>query len=276
MPVIPAGNAEIGNLKGLHLWHGGLSNCSQRCRIVLSKLGLSYESNLVNLQAAEHATRAFHELNPSGVVPVLVHDGQVVVNSVDIIAHLETHFGDGSLLPVHLKDEIAALLERCDKAQLALKYCTFEFLFQHGPRPSEETFAKLMAGLDSEWLRNFHIEYRAGFDRNLIHTMVTRAHEDFQYIESTLADGRVYLTGDEFTLADIAWMPNFHRFDLLRWPLERYDHGAAWFERVSQLDCYIEALKDWEPQALFDKAFPVLDQRRANNDGIDSYGPFAS
>ena len=71
-------------------------------------------------------------------------------------------------------------------------------------------------------------------------------------------------------------MPNFHRFDLLRWPLERYDHGAAWFERVSQLDCYIEALKDWEPQALFDKAFPVLDQRRANNDGIDSYGPFAS
>ena len=273
MPIIEAGNESIRNLKGLHLWHGGLSNCSQRCRIVLSKLGLEYESNLVNLQAAEHATKAFHELNPNGVVPVLVHDGTVVLNSVDIIAYLEEHFGDGSLQPGHLESTITTLLDRCDKAQLALKYCTFEFLFQHGPRPSEETFAKLMSGLDSEWLRNFHVEYRAGFDRERIHDMVGLAHGDFLYIEAMLADGRPYLAGDVFTLADIAWMPNFHRFDLLRWPLERYEAAFAWFQRTSQLDCYIEALKNWEPQALFDKAFPVLDERRANQDGIDSYGP---
>ena len=36
-----------------------------------------------------------------------------------------------------------------------------------------------------------------------------------------------------------------------------------------------EALEGWEPQALFDLAFPILDERRANGDGIDNYGPFA-
>ena len=275
MPIIEAGNSELSNLKGLHLWHGGLSNCSQRCRIVLSKLGLTYTSHLVNLAAAEHATKAFHQINPNGVVPVLIHDGAVVINSVDIIGYLEEHFGSGSLRPAHLEEAIAHLLGRCDKSQVPLKYCTFEFLFQHGPKPSEETFRQLMHGLESEWLRDFHREYRAGFSRERIHEMVGRAHEDFLYCESVFADGRPYMAGDTFTLADIAWMPNFHRFDLLRLPLERYQQAYAWFQRVSTLDCYKEALEDWEPQALFDMALPVLDQRRANNDGIDSYGPLA-
>lgn len=273
MPIIEAGAPELKELKGLHLWHGGLSNCSQRCRITLSELGLEYEGYLVNLQAAEHASEEFHRLNPKGVVPVLVHDGTVITNSVDIIAYLDENFGDGLLRPKNLEGEISRLLERCDKSQLALKYCTFEFLFQHGPRPSEEIFQKLMNGLQSEWLRDFHSEYRAGFSRERIHDMVGRAHEDFLFCEDVFSDGRTFMAGDTFTLADIGWMPNFHRFDLLRWPLENYPKSYEWFSRLSQRQCYTEALEGWEPQALFDKAFPVLDERRANGDGISDYGP---
>lgn len=276
MPIIEAGNPDLKKLKGLHLWHGGLSNCSQRCRIVLSELGLEYEGHLVNLQAAEHATEEFHQINPQGVVPVLVHDGTVVTNSVDIIAYLEEHFGNGSLRPDRLEDDIAMMLERCDKSQLPLKYCTFEFLFQHGPKPSEETFQQLMGGLHSEWLRNFHKEYRAGFSRERIHEMVGRAHEDFQFCENVFADGRQFMAGDQFTLADIAWMPSYHRFDLLRWPLERYPKSHQWFQRVSARGSYKEALEGWEPQGLFNVAFPLLDQRRAKSDGIDSYGPLGN
>ena len=58
MPVIEPGRPDLKELKGLHLWHGGLSNCSQRCRITLSELGLDYAGTIVNLQAAEHATEA--------------------------------------------------------------------------------------------------------------------------------------------------------------------------------------------------------------------------
>lgn len=275
MPIIEAGTPELKELEGLHLWHGGLSNCSQRCRIALSELNLEYEGTIVNLQAAEHATEAFHRINPNGVVPVLVHDGTVIINSVDIIAYLDENFGDGGLRPAALDSEISACLERCDKSQLALKYCTFEFLFQHGPKPSDETFQQLMSGLQSEWLRDFHTEYRAGFSRERIHDMVGRAHQDFLFCESLLEDGREFMAGDRFTLADIAWMPNFHRFDLLRWPLESYPKSYAWFQRVSQRPCYKEALENWEPQALFDKVFPVLEQRGADGDGIANYGPLA-
>ena len=275
MPIIEPGRPDLKELKGIHLWHGGLSNCSQRCRITLSELGLQYESNLINLQAAEHATEEFHQINPNGVVPALVHDGTLVINSVDIIAYLDDTFGDGTLHPAQLQSEIAASLEHADKSQLALKYCTFEFLFQHGTRVSDDIFQRLMDGLHSDWLKDFHREYRAGFSRERIHDMVGRAHNDVLRREEVFKDGRQWMAGDQFSLADIAWMPNFHRFDVLRWPLDRYPRLSAWFELASARRSYKEALEGWEPQALFAKALPVLDERRANGDGIDDYGPLA-
>ena len=275
MPIIEPGRPDLKELKGIHLWHGGLSNCSQRCRITLSELGLQYESNLINLQAAEHATEEFHQINPNGVVPALVHDGTLVINSVDIIAYLDDTFGDGTLHPAQLQSEIAASLEHADKSQLALKYCTFEFLFQHGTRVSDDIFQRLMDGLHSDWLKDFHREYRAGFSRERIHDMVGRAHNDFLRREEVFKDGRQWMAGDQFSLADIAWMPNFHRFDVLRWPLDRYPRLSAWFELASARRSYKEALEGWEPKPLFEKALPILDERRANGDGIDDYGPLA-
>jgi glutathione S-transferase len=275
MPIIEAGREDLKELKGLHLWHAGMSNCSQRCRITLSELGCQWESHVVNLQAAEHATEEYQQINPNGVVPTLIHDGTVVINSVDIIAYLDETFGDGSLRPAECETEIVAALKHADKSQTALKYCTFEFLFRGGPQASEEVFQKLINGLHSEWLKDFHREYRAGFSRERIHDMVGRAHKDLQQCNDVLADGRKWMAGDQFTLADIAWMPNFHRYDVLRWPLERYPHLSEWFKLASARKSYKEALEGWEPKALFDVALPVLDERRANGDGIDAYGPLA-
>lgn len=273
MPVIEPGNPALKDLKGIHLWHGGMSNCSQRCRITLSELGQTFESHLMNLPAAEHATEEYHQINPNGVVPTLIHDGVVIINSVDIIAYLDETFGDGSLRPAHLESEIAASLEHADKSQLALKYCTFEFLFKHGPKQTEETFNRLMAGLHSEWLKEFHVENRAGFSRERVHDMVGRVHDDFLRLEDVLSDGREWMAGDQFSLADIAWMPNFHRFDILRWPLGLYPKLNEWFERASARPSYKEALEGWQPVALFEMALPALDARRAKGDGIDAYGP---
>jgi len=273
MPIIEPGRCDLKELTGIHLWHGGMSNCSQRCRITLNELGLEFESHLMNLQAGEHATEEYQQINPNGVVPALVHDGILIINSVDIIDYLDNTLGNGDLRPAHLDDAIAESLDHADKSQLALKYCTFEFFFQHGPRASEETFQKIVSGLHSQFLQDFWHEYRAGFSRERIHEMVGRVHDDFLRREEVLKDGRAFMAGNRFSLADIAWMPNFHRFDLLRWPLNLYPNLMRWFETASKRPSYSKALDGWEPQKLMDMALPALDARRQNNDGIDSYGP---
>jgi glutathione S-transferase len=275
VPVIEPGREDLKELKGIHLWHAGMSNCSQRCRITLSELGQSFASHIVDLRMAENATEEFQQINPNGVVPALVHDGMVIVNSVDILAYLDETFGGGSLRPAELEDQIALVLDRADKSQAGLKYCTFEFFFKHGPRQSEEVYQRLVTGLKSEWLRNFHAEARAGFSRERLDEMVGDVHEDILWLEDILKDGRKWLAGDQFTIADIAWMPNVHRYDILRWPLERYPLVTRWFKAASARDSYKDGLEGWEPKKLFDTALASLDERRASGDGIENYGPLA-
>ena len=273
MPIIEPGRPDLKELKGIHLWHSGMSNCSQRCRITLAEFGQEFESHLVNPQKGEHATKEFHQINPKGVVPALIHDGTLIIESTDIIDYLDSTFGNGVLRPAHLETAIAESLAHASRSQLALKYCTFEFFFRHGPQASDEVFQQIIAGLQSKVMQDFWHEYRNGFPRERIHDMVGRAHNDFLSREEVLSDGREWMAGDQFSLADIAWMPNFHRFDLLRWPLKLYPNLMRWFETASARPSYSKALDGWEPKKLMDMALATLDERRANNDGIDSYGP---
>jgi glutathione S-transferase len=46
-----------------------MSNCSQRCRITLAEFNLEFESHLINPQKGEHASEAYHQTNPNGVMP---------------------------------------------------------------------------------------------------------------------------------------------------------------------------------------------------------------
>ena len=65
----------------IELYHDNLSVCAQKVRIVLAEKDLPWTNRHVNLAAAEHLTPEFKKMNPRGVVPVLVHDGNVIVES---------------------------------------------------------------------------------------------------------------------------------------------------------------------------------------------------
>lgn len=272
MPIIEPKNTDLKALKGIHLWHAGLSSCSQRVRVTLAELGQGFESNVLNLHAGEHASEEYQNIHPNGVVPALVHDGTLIIESVDIIAYLDEIIGNGQLSNGADSKEIKELLTRADAAQAALKVCTFEFLFSGGPKLPEDKFESFIQSHQSDYLKQFHRDARAGLDRDRVHEAVTNVDGDFEFLEDRLSDGREWLAGDVFTIADIAWMPNLHRMDLMRWPLDRYPTLKKWFARASARDSYKNALKAWEPQPLFDVALPVLDRRRESGDGIERYG----
>jgi len=58
MPIIEPGRDRLKDLQGIHLWHGGMSNCSQRCRITLNELDLEFESHLMNLKVGDRFSLA--------------------------------------------------------------------------------------------------------------------------------------------------------------------------------------------------------------------------
>jgi maleylacetoacetate isomerase len=77
------------------------SSSSYRVRIALNLKGIDYEQAPVHLvrNGGEQNHQAYREINPLGLVPALVHDGQVVVQSLAICEYLEEAFPAPPLLP---------------------------------------------------------------------------------------------------------------------------------------------------------------------------------
>ena len=268
MPQIEPGDPSLKALEGLHLWHGPMSSCSQRVRIVLSELGRSYDSHVVNLGKDEHASEAYQRIHPNGLVPALVEDGKLFIESIDIIRHLAAGHAD-------LADAgETELLDMADAAQKDLKLLSFEFLFRVRPAPPPAQAEAFQATHQNDWLRQFRKDFADGFDPDRIDAAIARTDAGFLHLDQLLSDGRTYLSGERFSISDVAWMPNVHRMRLMDWPFERMPHLAAWFDRVSERPSYKEALLAWQNESEAGAFAAYTAKRRAEGTDVRSFPYF--
>jgi glutathione S-transferase len=93
----------------LELYHGTTSVCAQKARLTLAEKGLEWESHLMALNG-DQLEPAYLKLNPNGVVPTLVHDGNVIVESTVIMHYLNDTFPEPPLMPRHPLDRARAHL----------------------------------------------------------------------------------------------------------------------------------------------------------------------
>ena len=86
---------------GLTLYTYWRSSAAYRVRIALNLKGLSFKSIPVHLvrQGGEQRSGAFRSINPQGLVPVLLHEGNVLTQSMAICEYLDERFDEYSLLP---------------------------------------------------------------------------------------------------------------------------------------------------------------------------------
>lgn len=278
MPVIEPADQSLKSLEGLHLWHGGLSTCSQRVRIVLAEKQLPWESHVVDLAAGDHAGPAYQAINPKGLVPALVDDGALLIESIDIIDHLDTRPDDrgssNSLRPDDAAGQAAleALLAQADAAQSDLKTLSFEFLFQPTHKRSPDDLAHFLASHRNADLVAFHKEFHSedGIPREKVAAAVQRTDDGLMTLEESLSGGD-WLVGSRISLADVAWMPNVHRLGLMGWPFDRYPRLQQWRDRVETLPCYRKGLVEWEPSGLLDVFATYVAQRAAEGTDVRSF-----
>jgi maleylpyruvate isomerase len=75
------------------------SGTSHRLRIALNLKGLAYEYVPIDLRSEQHLGAEYKALNPQGLVPALVDDGRVLIQSPAIIEWLEERYPSPALLP---------------------------------------------------------------------------------------------------------------------------------------------------------------------------------
>jgi glutathione S-transferase len=83
----------------LELYHNNILVCAQKVRIVLAEKDLPWTNHHLSLAKGEQLTAAFKRMNPRAVVPVLVHDGNIIVESSVICTYLDEVFPDPPLMP---------------------------------------------------------------------------------------------------------------------------------------------------------------------------------
>ena len=129
MVFVTPTTTEVLQWEGLHLFHFESSTRSKKVRTVLALKELNCTLHHVDLTTHENKTEYFLGINPRGLVPVLVHDGKVVVESNDIIQYLDDAFGPDSSIPTRrlgdANTEQALAAE--DALHMAMRTLTFSF-----------------------------------------------------------------------------------------------------------------------------------------------------
>ena len=83
----------------MRLYEHQESGNSHKVRLLLSFLGLKYESAEIDLMTGEQHREPFLSINPRGEVPVLEDDGTILRDSMAILVYLATKYDQGVWLP---------------------------------------------------------------------------------------------------------------------------------------------------------------------------------
>jgi len=248
--VIPT-NKEVLTFKGLHLYHSGISNCAMRVRITLEEKGLEWSSHHLDIVKKEHITPEYFGINPNGVVPTLVHDGVVMIESDDIIDYLDKTFPDRPLRPSD-PDQLKLLYHWLKLATSIHVKAVKTFIYDKRMRgkmaqsqDEQEAYARLQTNPE---LLEFHRKSTEGaFAQEDLDEAEQILRTCFAEADALLADSK-WMVGDQFSLADIAWVPlHFTLKELAQFPFERFANIQAWADRIAERDSFKKGVLDWWP-----------------------------
>lgn len=262
------GTAEIAAWRGVHLFHFGMSSCSQKVRLYLRLKGIAWTGHPVDLAAHENYRPAFLAINPRGMVPVLVLDGAVHADSNAIITLLEERFPEPCLIPADRRAEIEDMLEAEDSLHHDLRHLSFRYV--HGRSGSTKTPELMQVYRDhgrSDAEKASEIAFyerlaRTGLDDETCRLSAARFRAAFDGFERRLAD-HPFLFGDRLTVIDIAWFVYAYRLHLGGYPLKRlHPRLHAWFAARCTTPGWEEEVVP--PPALAEKIAAVRARQQAD------------
>ena len=262
MPKIekPA-NPLIAKLQGLHLFHFDAAPCAQRVRFALAEKGLVrgadhafmrddasancspdgvWTSRLVSLVKKEHLSEAYAQIHPDLVIPALVHDGQLYLESMDIIEYLDDAFGGTPIIPQKAEDQAEArkMTQWAKDLHRSIRFVTFRWGLRGMGKLSKQEEDKLRMlvrdAKDGEQLLDFYEGFDSGsFNDDLFLNHLRLLVDAFNSLEKRLASGQAFLIGDDLSMADIIWSMKLNRLLECGYPLKtQHPKVHEWYQRM--------------------------------------------
>lgn len=182
--------------------------CSLASHIMLNEVGATFEIEAVDTAAGKtESGRDYREINANGYVPALeTNSGDILNEGVAILQYIADNNAARAYAPA------PGSLERA-RLQQFLNYAASELHKAWGPLFSDNS-------TDTEK-----------------EAAQAKVKQKFDYLEKVLSDGRDFLVGNQFSVADaytfvLVFWANFKAIDLKGWP-KLYDYVTRIAERPS-------------------------------------------
>jgi len=256
----------------LELYNFPQSTCSQKVRLTLWERQIEFTDRPVDSTKREHLSDWYLKLNPNGVVPTLIHDGSVIIDSSVIMEYLEDVFPDRPLSPTDpvRRAHMRKWLRYFEEVPIpAVRVPSFnQYLSKRFDKLSQEQFDTFV---DNHPIRKqFYKKMRKeqGFDERETDSALDRLRQTVVRMETGLDEsGGPWLMGEMLTLADYCIAPTIDRLNDLGqdglWddqPLVK-----AWYEAVKARPAYEKTYyRGTRLSEIYDGASYGADENKAN------------
>jgi glutathione S-transferase len=222
----------------LELYHAAHSTCSQKVRICLAEKGLAFKDIRVNLATNEHLSPGYLRLNPNGVVPTLVHDGRVVIDSSVICEYLDEVYPEPGLTPADPVERAKMrawmrYLEEVPTAAVRVPSFNMAFLYRYEDL-DDERFRATQSDIRPIRKHFYRRMSRKGFSKEDVEASLDQLDRTCARMDAALPGGP-WLIGRQYTLADIVVAPLIDRMaDLGKADIweGRYPGVTDWYARM--------------------------------------------
>jgi glutathione S-transferase len=243
------------------LYEHSTSVCVIKVRLTLAEKGIDYEGRYVDIHRGEQFDPEYLAIHPGAVVPALVHDGEVILESSVIQYYLDDVFADPPMMP---RDPLARYRVRRlikmidDPIHPACGVLTHAIAFRKAFRTPDAIDARMAKIPDPRRRARQRSVYEQGIDSPLVIDAVGDFDRLLGEMETTLAGG-AWLGGDIYSLADAAATPYVNRLAMLglldAW---RDDHPRVmdWYDRIRARPSFEVAVTRWFSEADAERFAP--------------------
>ena len=238
----------------IEIYHFWDSPCCFKVRMVLAEKELEWTPHLIASVQFDHFQPDYQKLNPHCIVPTLIHDGQVLLQSSVIAEYLDETFPEINLKPESTTDR--ALMRQWahdEQTYLFPLIITMSFNLMMTLREKAYGMEQLQ-----EWSKRHPDQTRAQNYLNRISSPINQeavdaAADQFAWHMERLekqfeTSGGPWICGEIYSLADISVAPILDRIeylDLMR-VLKNSPRVVEWFNQVKTRPAFLRASPPFE------------------------------
>lgn len=244
----------------LVLYHNDLSVCSAKVRMALAEKNVPWRGVHLDLRAGDTQTPEYTALNPNQLVPTLVHDGQVLMESNIIVAYVDEAWPDPPLQPVDAISRARMRLRMkllddwvhtaCATVSLCIAFRQ-QFL-RRGEAAIRDYASRLVDPFRRERLQQALTQ---GMEAPFFAPAARRLAALIADLDRTLAR-QLFLAGAHYSLADLAYAPYMTRLVSIGFGdiVNAHPHLAKWAGELLVRPAFKSGVEAWikpEVQELF-------------------------